>query len=254
MDRRRFYDAVRAKPFGGSLSADQVSGMSAILDEWDRRGLKDFRWLAYMLATTIHETARTMQPIGEFGRGKGRKYGVKGKHGQVAYGRGYVQLTWDYNYERADKELGLNGALTRNYELALRPDIAAQIMFEGMIDGWFTGKKLSTYFTDAKADWKNARRIINGVDKADLIAGYGRAFLDALKAAESEPEVIQAVRPPPDISASEPPPQASQRVPDAVMDDNGEDDPVLVPAAPASQPSGWARILQAFLNAVFRRR
>ena len=244
--RKKFFDAVREKPFGGSLSPSQVDGMTAILNEWDHRGLRDLRQLAYMLATTIHETARTMQPIGEFGRGKGRKYGVKGKHGQVAYGRGYVQLTWDYNYERADKELGLGGALTRNYELALRPDIAAQIMFEGMIEGWFTGKKLGTYFTDTKADWKNARRIINGVDKADLIAGYGRAFLDALKAAESEPE---AVRPPPDIPAPERPP----RPVDAVLDDHSEDDPVVAKPASVSQPSGWAALLQAIIKALFGR-
>src|SRR3990167_8391318 len=205
MTRAAFFAAVRASLFGGRLSQPQTDGFSAILDEWEKRGGGDVRHLAYILATAFHETAHTMQPIREYGRGKGRKYGVKGKHGQVAYGRGYVQLTWDYNYEKADKELGLNGALTRNYELALRPDIAAQIMFEGMIEGWFTGKKLGTYFTDAKADWKNARRIINGLDKADLIAGYGRAFLDALKAAESEPEVIQAVRPPPDIPAPQPP-------------------------------------------------
>src|SRR3990167_4963727 len=133
MNREAFFSAVRSNPFGGKLSAPQTAGMTAILDEWDRRRLTDPRHLAYMLATTFHETARKMLPIPEIGKGKGRKYGVKGKHGQVAYGRGFVQLTWDYNYERADKELELNGALTRNYELALRPDIAAQIMFEGMI-------------------------------------------------------------------------------------------------------------------------
>ena len=73
MNRQVFFDAVRTKPFDGSLTTGQVQGTGAILNEWDRRGLKDLRWLAYMLATTIHETARTMQPIAEFGRGKGRK-------------------------------------------------------------------------------------------------------------------------------------------------------------------------------------
>lgn len=179
IDRKVFFDAVRTKPFGGSISQQAVKGCNAILDEWEKRGLTDRRWLAYMLATAYHETAHTMQPIAEYGKGKGRKYGVKGKHGQVAYGRGYVQLTWDYNYERADKELGLNGALTKNYELALDPAIAAEIMFAGMIEGWFTGKKLADYI-NSKTDFRNARRIINGTDKAAMIAGYASDFLAAL--------------------------------------------------------------------------
>ena len=57
---------------------------------------------------------------------------------------------------------------------------AAQIMCIGMLDGWFTGKKFGDYFTAQKTDWVNARRIINGTDKADTIAGYARAFYSAL--------------------------------------------------------------------------
>jgi putative chitinase len=194
IDRKVFFDAVRKAPFGGSISQKAVKGCNAILDEWEKRGLTDRRWLAYMLATAYHETAHTMQPIAEYGKGKGRKYGVKGKHGQVAYGRGYVQLTWDYNYERADKELGLNGALTKNYEMALDPAIAAEIMFAGMIEGWFTGKKLSDYI-NSKTDFRNARRIINGVDKAAMIAGYASDFLAALEKAYRPGGVAEPAKP-----------------------------------------------------------
>ncbi|MEN6548573.1 MAG: hypothetical protein ABFE07_21210 [Armatimonadia bacterium] len=184
MNRTVFFDRVRARPFGGSLSQPQVSGLTAILDAASTYGIKDERYLAYALATAYHETAHTMQPIAEYGKGKGRKYGVKGKHGQVPYGRGYVQLTWDTNYERADKELGLNGALLKDFDLAMRPGIAAGILFEGMTEGWFTGKKLSDYFTASKADPVNARRIINGTDKASMIAGYYNDFLAALVASD----------------------------------------------------------------------
>lgn len=183
MDRTVFFDRVRAKPFGGSLSQPQVAGLNAILDAVDKYGVKDVRYLAYALATAYHETARTMQPIAEYGRGKGRKYGVKGKYGQVPYGRGYVQLTWDENYERADKELSLGGALLKNFELALRPDLAAAIMFRGMTEGWFTTRKLAHYFSAKVDDPVNARRIINGTDKAATIAGYHLDFLAALLAA-----------------------------------------------------------------------
>ena len=136
MNRRIFFNYVRNAPFGGRLLQKQIDGMNFILDEWEARALSDDRWLAYCLATAFWETAQTMQPIAEMGKGKGRRYGVPGKHNrQVAYGRGYVQLTWDTNYERADKELNLHGRLLRNFDLAMDPKIAAAIMFEGMIDG-----------------------------------------------------------------------------------------------------------------------
>lgn len=181
MDRAKFFAAVRSPLFAGKMSGKQVQGIDAILDEAERRGTP-LKHLAYMLATALHETARTMQPIAEYGKGAGRKYGVKGKYGQVPYGRGYVQLTWDSNYERADKELGLKGALLRNFNLAMRQDIAAKIMFEGMTAGWFTGRRLADYIVGDKADYVGARRIINGTDKAKTIAGHAAVFEAALKA------------------------------------------------------------------------
>ncbi|MFH7264110.1 hypothetical protein ACHWGJ_29120, partial [Klebsiella pneumoniae] len=67
-----------------------------------------------------------MQPVTEIGRGGGKPYGKPGKHGgQVPYGRGDVQLMWDGNYETADDELGLKGALLANFDLALDTEISA---------------------------------------------------------------------------------------------------------------------------------
>lgn len=216
MNRSAFFAAVRNAPFGGSLNQSQVDGLTSILDEWEKRGGGDQRDLSYELATGFHETAQTMQPIREYGKGKGHPYGKPGKHGgQIAYGRGLVQLTWDYNYAKADAELGLNGALTGNYELALRPDIAAAIMFGGMEKGWFTGKKLSDYIGPGKCDYRNARRIINGLDKANLIAGYASEFEAAMikavdlpqSASPVVPDAPAVVRPPPDPAATAAPPQ-----------------------------------------------
>jgi len=177
MDRKVFFSTLRqrgSRVFGTSLSQGQVNGLEIILTEAERRKTP-LKWVAYILATAYHETAHTMQPIAEYGKGKGRKYGVKGKYGQVPYGRGYVQLTWDFNYEKADKELGLRGALLHNFDLAMSPKIAVQILFTGMEEGWFTGKSLSTY-----TDYRPMRRIINGTDKASLIAGYAEDFERAL--------------------------------------------------------------------------
>lgn len=187
IDRKKFFDGIRQQPFDGKLNAGQVSGITAILDEWDRRKLSDLRDLAYMLATTKWETAHTMQPITE----RGSSGYLRGKKYWPWIGRGYVQLTWDYNYKKMAQLLKASGFkskagsidLVANPELALVPDIAAFILFEGMERGTFTGKKLGDYFTPTKSDWINARRIINGTDEAAAIANIAKAFFTDLTVA-----------------------------------------------------------------------
>lgn len=194
IDRDRFFAVARARAFGGSMNQKQVDGCNAILDGWERRTNTDLRHLAYMLATAKHETASTMQPINEYG-GDGyffRMYDPEGDRGEFAkrngnvhpgdgvkfHGRGYVQLTWRSNYEKMAKLTGVD--LVNDPDLALHPDVAALIMFEGMERGLFTGVGLPRYFDDDTDDPVNARRIINGTDKAAEIAAIHRAFLGAL--------------------------------------------------------------------------
>lgn len=177
MNRTEFYARVRPI-FGGALSQKQVDGIEALLAATEALPVTH---RAYLLATAMHETASTMQPIAEYGKGRGKAYGKPGKHGQAQYGRGYVQLTWDANYEKADKALGLNGALLKDFNLAMQPTIAAQILVRGCEEGWFTGKSLDDYLPD----YVQARRVVNGTDKAQLIAGYAREFESALRAAET---------------------------------------------------------------------
>lgn len=193
MNRKKFYNVIRQPLFNGRITNSQVQGTEVILNRWDASKLTDLRWLAYMLATAYHETARTMQPIEEFSKGRRKKYGKNykmsgvtydfSKYPHIYYGRGYVQLTWFENYELMGRLLGQ--PLLMNPELALIPDIAADIMFEGMTKGNssfgdFTGKCLENYFNDKTTDWVNARRIINGIDKAESIAQYGKLFYSAL--------------------------------------------------------------------------
>lgn len=191
MNKPNFFKDVRANLFGGKLTQGQVAGMDYILLQWEKSGLKDLRWLAYMLATTYHETARTMQPIEEYGKGKNYRYGKKIKRSglpykypdKLYYGRGYVQLTWYENYELMSRLLNID--LLRYPELALRPDVASRIMFEGMTKGAssfgdFTGRSLEQYFNSTTEDPVNARKIINGLDKAMTIAEYYRRFHKAL--------------------------------------------------------------------------
>jgi putative chitinase len=210
LGRKVFFDVVRKAPFPGSMTQHQVEGCEAVLREWERRGLQDLRWLAYMLATAFWETARTMQPITEYG---GRSYFDKYETGTrlgnalgnaepgdgYRYrGRGFVQITGRSNYSKM--QLITGAPLVADPEKALDPTIAAAIMFEGMQRGTFTSKKLADYFNDRLTDWVNARRIINGTDKAETIASMARQFHGALIAANDPASVIP---PPPDIPKAE---------------------------------------------------
>ena len=62
----------------------------------------------------------------------------------------------------------------------LEHEPAALILFDGMIEGWFTGVGLPSFFNSDTEDPYNARKTVNGLDKADLIAGYYKSFKDAL--------------------------------------------------------------------------
>lgn len=179
INRKTFYDSVRESIFHGAITEKQVQGTEAILNEWEAEKLTDLRFLAYMLATVFHETAATMQPIAEYGHGKGHSYGVPDPvtH-QTYYGRGFVQLTWKGNYEAMSKVTGED--LVNHPDRAMDMKVATKVLFYGMLHGSFTGKKLSDYFNQ-ETDWEKARKIINGLDKAKLIAGYAQKFYLALK-------------------------------------------------------------------------
>jgi hypothetical protein len=189
IQRKYFFDSVRDSLFDGGLSQTQVDGMNMILDHAEREGIDD-RHLAYILATSHHETAFTHEPIAEYGKGSGKPYGVEDPvTGQTYYGRGLVQLTWKENYEKMDKKFGLGGELVENADLALDPGLATKIIFSGMADGDFTGKCLEDYIicenpeTD-ETDFYNARKIVNALDRADTIAGYAKKFAAAITHAE----------------------------------------------------------------------
>lgn len=182
IDRKAFYDRARVRLFAGKLTQPQVDGINAVLDEWEVRGLTDLRWLAYMLATDLHETNATMQPVRE-------AYWLSEDWRKAHlrywpyYGRGLVQLTWQDNYRKMGEFLGL--PLVDQPDLALVLTTAVVIMFEGMLfaetgAGDFTGKSLEMYFNGTTDDPIGARAIINGTDKAKLIAGYHYDFLSAL--------------------------------------------------------------------------
>lgn len=186
MDTTKFFDIIRTKLFNNHLAQTQVDGINGILTETEKRGITDTRWVAYMLATVFHETAQTMRPIEEYGKGKGYAYGKKLKRSrlpytspdQIYYGRGYCQVTWYENYQLFGRLLNID--LLNHPELALTVPVATDILIEGMTKGDFTGKYLEIYFNDKTTDWVNARKIINGLDQATKIAEYAQIFHEAL--------------------------------------------------------------------------
>ena len=72
INREKFFDGARKK--FGSLSQSQVDGYNFILNELDCHNLS-IPEKAYILATIKWETASTMQPIAEYGKGSTRAYG-----------------------------------------------------------------------------------------------------------------------------------------------------------------------------------
>jgi putative chitinase len=188
MDRAKFYAKVRETVTSGKLTTEQVNGFEAILNEWDRRaevnhGVYGYRgYLSYMLATAYWETNHTMQPVRE-AYWLSENWRKKNLRYYPWYGRGLVQLTWKYNYEKADKKLGLGGKLIANPDLAMDPSVAVPIMFTGMEEGWFTGKSLADYRENGKQNFKNDRHIINGTDHDGDIASIADHFDAAILAA-----------------------------------------------------------------------
>src|SRR5262245_24665396 len=105
INRKYSFGSVRGALFSGSMKQTQVDGQTALLDYAEQLAWDD-RWLAYLLATTYHETALTMQPIAEYGKGKGKPYGVPdGPYKQVYKGRGLVQLKGYDNYKSQKRSL-----------------------------------------------------------------------------------------------------------------------------------------------------
>jgi putative chitinase len=204
MDRKRFYEIVRAPLFGGGIKQSAVDALGVAINEGQARGLP-LRQLAYVMATMLHEVGRDLLPVRETfaatdaeARRKlaRKKYGKPaGPFGHVYYGRGYVQLTWLDNYERQAKKIGAD--LVQFPDRVLLPSIAMRILFDGMVSGDFTGVKLSDFIKGDSADYFNARKIVNRLDKAQLIAGYAKKFETALRdagyigmAPKPKPEVL----------------------------------------------------------------
>lgn len=157
--------------------------------------LTDLRQVAYLLATIKHETAHTFQPVTERGqRAYFNRYDFTTRLGKALgnispgdgyrfRGRGYVQITGRRNYRKLSDIVARD--LVSNPEEACLPEVAFRIAVVGMQQGLFTGKAIGRYINEQKCDYVNARRVINGTDKAETIAFYAERFEELLKKTSS---------------------------------------------------------------------
>lgn len=184
-----FYDHIRGDvgELFPSMSTEQFSGVE--IDLHLGAGVLPIGWMSYCLATDYHETATRMVGVRE-GLDVSDAWRKSHLRYYPWYGRGKVQLTWEKNYKFATqrlRELGhSNVDLIANPDQALDLEIAGIVLIHGMLEGWFTGKKLRDYLPQqpTREQYKNARQIINGHDRDDLIAGYAVVFEEGLKKGE----------------------------------------------------------------------
>lgn len=125
--------------------------------------------IQYVIATVEHETAGTFKPVEEaYWVKNAKKWRRRNLKYYPYYGRGFVQLTHDYNYAKFSEIMNID--LIGNPELALDFENSLFILIYGMMHGTFTDKKLDDYFNNGGSDFINARKIINGMNKAKKIA------------------------------------------------------------------------------------
>ena len=192
------WNKVRAI-FGGRLTQEQVDGINIILETMERDEFKvtDKRHAAYILATSFWETGREMKAVKEKTDKTGeqyffRMYDINGSRPKVAKslgntipgdgikfaGRGQVQLTGRTNYTNMGKYLKLD--LVNKPDLLLDTKISARVLVYGLLNGSFTGVSIKKYLKSTKTDYVNARRVVNGVDKAEEIANIAKSFERAI--------------------------------------------------------------------------
>lgn len=227
-NRQTFFTRYRQE--FDKLQQKQVDGLNFLLDkiEADTFTLEQ---AAYVLATVAHETGREFQPIKEKRARVGTKVrALQDKYWDSGfYGRGFAQLTWKANYEKY--------GIADNPDKALEPEKAYEILSHGMRTGGFTGKKLTDYIIAGDVDYVQARRIVNGLDRATDIAEIADKFETILRAASKEPSVTKPVtKVNAEIKPEGPTTVTTPSPPPAQID-------TTIPAIPplASHVPGWAK-------------
>ncbi|MBV9582719.1 MAG: hypothetical protein JO057_29385 [Chloroflexi bacterium] len=128
------------------------SNWPAIYAELARRGVGTRNVCAGALGTIAVETAHTFAPVQEaFWLDDAWRYA--NLRYAPHWGRGYVQLTWEYNYRAYGDALGID--LIANPDRAMETEIAAATLSE-----YFVRAKVAE--AAERCDWREVRRRVQG--------------------------------------------------------------------------------------------
>lgn len=190
-NEKAFYDAARVTLFGGRISTVQFSRLAALLREAELYQTVEPEHGAYILATAHWETDR-LNAMEEYASGsayEGRADLGNDQPGDGLRfkGRGFPMLTGRKNYAWAST-LGVGDLVAQPHE-ASDPDISARILFIGMMTGAFTGVGLGRFINSGKVDFINARKVVNGLDRAETIADLAERYLAAIQAGLTLPAI-----------------------------------------------------------------
>ena len=203
-DRAKFFDGFRPwfHQHGGELRDDHVKNLEFLLTKFEASEwfFEDVRRVAYATATMhvetfVPKTGQRYEPVTEVGpRSYFNKYELKFNprkakqlgntqvgDGFLFRGRGYVQITGRDNY--------IKFGIVDTPDKALDPDFAFHILEQGMRYGLFTRISLNHYINADGCDYENARRVINGTNRAAEIAGYAIDLEQILTDSAADPAV-----------------------------------------------------------------
>lgn len=149
------------------------TAISSLLSEAAKSGLTAAQ-AAYVLATAEHESNMGNSVVEDKAFAATQDY-----EGGVTYrGRGYIHLTHKTNYQR--------WGVANNPAEAARPETAARIAVQGMVNGSFTGNTLAGSIPiNGQPNFYNARWIVIGQTRhergvARRLEGYANDYLAAL--------------------------------------------------------------------------
>ncbi|NOZ90437.1 MAG: carboxypeptidase [Epsilonproteobacteria bacterium] len=157
--------------------------IKATIELCPKLGLPLNEQIAYVIATAEHESAGTFRPVQE-AFWLSDHYRKTHFYYYPYHGRGYVQLTHKYNYKKYSDLLNVD--FVNNPDKILSRNISLFILVHGSSVGFFSGKRLGEYVNKNEKDYINARKVINGRDKAQHIAKLAEKWLDMLNNREAE--------------------------------------------------------------------